>query len=278
MSEEPEQSFEDKVKKFALFGNLEGAKRAFVANDFETFENELKLAPYQYFRVRYEGASDFNGSPSFVVKNFVTGLVNELMEKYAKYFFNVYRCVQPTSEEKVYVFESLWIVNTPEFGELYGSRKDDFVWTQVDSTNDVDFSQFLLDFRRIPVPEVEEEIVVVESVVYEEEEPYDPFSFGGYDDEDEQTNEQTDNQTVVEQANEQAYNQVVDDQAVNNQMMVRQIANEQIVNDQINDQVNGQATEQIVNDQVNDQVNNQVIAEQVNEPKLNVLISEQYLH
>ena len=154
--EEPELTVQDPVKKFLTLGNLESVKRAFVARDYEKFEQDLKLAPYQFFRSSYNGSGDFNGSPTFVVTNFVTGLITELQEKYSKYFFVVHRCIQPSSTTKVYNFESLWIVNTPSLRDIYGDRCDDFTFTSVDLSNDADVAQFLLDFRHQPVPEPEE--------------------------------------------------------------------------------------------------------------------------
>lgn len=234
--EEPEPTFVDPVKKLPTLGKLDGAKYSFVARDYEKFEQELKLAPYQFFRAVYNVPEDFNGSASFIVTNFVTGLVKELQDAYCKYFFNVYRCIQPSSDSKVYKFESLWIVNTPSLRDVYGDRCDDFTFTPVDPTNDAEFTQFLLDFRHMPVPEVEETEPEPE-IVYDE--PFDPFSFGGYDDEDE---EQVDSGTVED---------VV-------------VGLEQVT---VDDPTT--ASEPVVEE---------VVPVPVVEVKLNVLISEQYLH
>jgi hypothetical protein len=257
--EDPEE-YQEKVKKFATFGNLEGAKRAFVAGDYDAFENELKLSPYQYFRVSYNGSSDFDGSPDFVVKNFVTGLITELQEKYSKYFFNVYRCFQPSSDVKSFRFDSLWIVNTPELADLYGGRMADFTWQQIDSSNESDFSQFLADFRKLPEPVVE--IPYYPPVVYEAEDDYDPFSFGGgYDDEEEAVDDKTTNLESDKVSNTETAKE-------DNLQEVPEVnisaPNENVSNNPTTDSAVESVAIQLDQIQV--------------EVKTNVLISQQYLH
>lgn len=250
--EDPEPPVQDPVKKFPTLGNLESAKRSLVARDYEKFEQDLKLAPYQFFRSSYNAPEDFNGSAPFIVTNFVTGLISELQEKYSKYFFIVHRCIQPSSNSKNYVFESLWIVNTPSIRDIYGDRCDDFTFTSVDSSNTEEFTQFLLDFRHLPVPEVEEE---PESEVVYDDTPYDPFSFGGYDDEEEE--------------------QVVDSKTTDCDIPPETTTDE--VKVEASD-VPSETTTDEVKIESSDVPIEVKVEEPVVEVKFNVLISEQYLH
>lgn len=162
MADEQEETYEEPVKKFPTFGNLEGAKRAFFNKDYTEFVNQLKLQPYQYFRASYNGASDYDDSPSFVAKNFATGLVKEL-DDFRKYFLVVHRCEQPNTEVRKYKYESLWIVNTPSIQDVYGERYNDFTFSQVSESDPTEFEKFLSDFQ--PVPD-DAETILAEKYVH----------------------------------------------------------------------------------------------------------------
>jgi hypothetical protein len=150
VEEEPEETHEDPVKKFTTFGNLENAKRALVAKEYDEFHNQLKLAPYQFYRVSYNTSSDYDGRPPYVAKNLIGGFVREL-EDFRKYFFVVHRCVQPDLSVQHYEYTSLWIANTPSVSDVYESkhpdRYADFTFEQIDESG---VEQFLVDFRKTP--------------------------------------------------------------------------------------------------------------------------------
>ena len=192
--EDIEENYQEPVRKFNTFGNLENAKRAFVSRDYDKFEQELKLAPYCFFRSTYNYPSLFDGKFDFIAANFTSGLVQEL-DNYRKYFFVVHRCVQPTSTEKKYEFKSMWIVNTSSVEDIYGDRYNDFTFSQVDSSNTEELDCFLKEFRhQYVLEETTEENVNTE--VYDE--PYDPFSFCA-EDENEETIDTNEEHKQIEQ-------------------------------------------------------------------------------
>jgi Elongation factor 1 gamma, conserved domain len=146
-----EENFEDPVVKFTCVGNLETCKRAFFANEFKTFEDELKSKPWCLYKAVYKFGSDKDGCPDYNARNLNSGFVQSLNGQ-AKYLFCAFRCVQPKEDEKKYEYPSLWISNVadPDLKPLLGSFYDDFEWTRVDATSETDFSSFMESFKKTP--------------------------------------------------------------------------------------------------------------------------------
>jgi hypothetical protein len=122
-------------------------------------------------------------------------------------------------------------------------------------SSETEVTQFLLDFRHQPVPE-EEDVEESTYVAYEEE-PYDPFSFGGgYDDEEEET---TLPSLVPETTPPEEYEARSEQASANVETSVQSECSQ---NDTQPEPENVQLDNIVVEIQ----------------EKLNVLISEQYLH
>ena len=129
--EEQEETYQDATIKYSTFGNMEGVKRAFCNNQHDEFITELEKVKYQYYSATYKYWDDFTGRPDFVARNLNKGFIQSFGDN-RKYYFTCFRCVE--TDNKVYTFESFWIVNSSEFKTILGSSYDDYDWTEMDQT------------------------------------------------------------------------------------------------------------------------------------------------
>ena len=143
--DEEEETFEEVKPKFNTITNMEDIKRAFCNKEYENFESLVQPHPFKYYRVQYKYASDKDGAPEFVAKNLVRGFVRSL-EDYRKYLFVGFRCVLTDSDNKIYSYPSMWIVNsTDSIASIIGSLHEDFEFVEVTPDN---LAQFFIDFRK----------------------------------------------------------------------------------------------------------------------------------
>ena len=127
--DEQEDTYQDITVKYTTFGNMEGLKRAFCNNQIDEFITELGKAKYQYYSATYKYWDDFTGRPDFVARNLNKGFIQSFGDN-RKYYFTCFRCVE--TNNKVYTFESLWIVNTPDFKTMLGTSYDDYDWVEME--------------------------------------------------------------------------------------------------------------------------------------------------
>ncbi len=152
--EDDEETFEEPVKKFDTITNMEDLKRAFFSGDYETFEFQIKVHPFKFYRVGYKYDSDKDGVPDFSAKNLLKGFVRSF-DDYRKYFMVCFRCWKNQHESK-YKYESLWIVNTNEkISNIIGSMEEDFIFNE---TTDID--DFIRGIKKLPESDSEEPVYI----------------------------------------------------------------------------------------------------------------------
>jgi hypothetical protein len=126
--DDTDEIFNDPVLKFDTIANLECAKRAFFNKDYVTFSEEIKAKPYQLYYVNYKFNTDMNDKLPYICSNLNTGFAKEFSD-FTKYIFCCFRCIQPDTNIKNYLYSSLWIINTSDIQKILGSRYDDFEWS-----------------------------------------------------------------------------------------------------------------------------------------------------
>ena len=141
-----EEKIPERKPSFPTIANMEELKRAFFDDDFDTFNKLVRLEPYLFYRANYKFSDETDGRPDYVAKNFVKGFVNNL-DEHRKYFFSCFRCYNiEKSEDKKYMYQSLWIVNTnANLDEVTDNYTEDFKFTKVETT---DLDSFLNEFQK----------------------------------------------------------------------------------------------------------------------------------
>jgi hypothetical protein len=153
--EDDDEVLVDKKPNHQTFTNMEDMKRAFCNNEIDEFIKLLKSQPYLFYKAEYKYASDMDGKPDYVARNFVKGFIKNL-DDYRKYFFNCFRCYE---SDRTYKYPSWWIVNTPtDMPTILGDYVDDFTFTQLGSD---DLDKFIKEFNKVP-----EDSVLAESYLH----------------------------------------------------------------------------------------------------------------
>jgi hypothetical protein len=157
--EEIEETYDEPVSKLPITVSLEPCKSKFFTADHTGFVEELKSGKFRVFSAVYNYNDDYEGSPAFVVKNFVNGLIQQLDDK-RKYLFVSFKC---TKTESKYCITSTWITNcTLEMPELIPEKYEDFTWKQMDLTEENCFATILDSF----VKKEDDESVIITAHVH----------------------------------------------------------------------------------------------------------------
>lgn len=144
-TEEIEETFEEPVTKIPITASLEPCKSKFFANDMKAFEAEISCGKFRLFETTYKYNEDYDGSPEFVVKNFVNGMIKQLEDK-RKYLFVAFKC---TKNNGKHVLTASWITNvTIPMEELVNDKYSDFEWTELDINNNCNISNVCTQFSR----------------------------------------------------------------------------------------------------------------------------------
>ena len=149
---ENEETLEEPIKKFDTITNMEDIKRAFFSNDYETFETQIKMHPFKFYKAEYKYNSDKDGVPDFSAKNLLKGFVRNL-DDYRKYFMVCFRCWKYQHENKYkYRYVSLWIVNSnSKISDIIDNIEEDF-----DLIKTTDIEDFILSIKKLPETDFEE--------------------------------------------------------------------------------------------------------------------------
>lgn len=137
--QEPEETFEEQKPKIPITVSMEPLKNKFFGKLYDEFKEDLKSGNYKFFIGDYKFASDQSGRPSFVVKNFTTGFIQQI-DDLRKYLLVKLQCIEVM--EKEYQFKSIWISNCKiPFNELVGDKYEDFDWTEIEMTDSEGFDK-----------------------------------------------------------------------------------------------------------------------------------------
>lgn len=143
-----------KVLRESGVGNLEKCKRVFLNvsdADYTDFRTELKDGGYKLYTAQYPLASDYNGRPTFVLGNVISGFTQQ-MESDARYFFVHFTCTKNKAYDKddntssQYLFTSYWISGTnldiATYQKYYNEYFSNFTFEEV-----TDVASFLTSFE-----------------------------------------------------------------------------------------------------------------------------------
>lgn len=143
--DDDEETFEDVKVNFPTITNMEEIKRVFCNNDELNFELLLQAHNFKYFSAKYKYESEKDGVQEFIAKNLVRGFVQSL-DDYRKYLFVKFTCLLTDSENKIYSYPSLWIVNSTEpLENIIGTLYEDFEFVEVSNE---DINDFYVNFRK----------------------------------------------------------------------------------------------------------------------------------
>lgn len=127
-----EDNFEDPVNKFPITTSLEPCKSKFFGKLMDEFMIELNSKNFKIFTASYNYNDDFDGKPTFIVNNFLNGLVHQLEDK-RKYLFAI---LYATKLDDKYIVNSSWISNcTLSMKEIIPDKYSDFTWDETDISN-----------------------------------------------------------------------------------------------------------------------------------------------
>lgn len=112
-------------------GDIESIKRAFSDRKYDEFKQLLAEKPYQLWTAKYVYASDYEGSPDFVLTNKNLGFVqSDVLAENRRHLYIAFVC---RKEGRVPVFSSYWIVNINESLESFlGDEYKDFTFIKAD--------------------------------------------------------------------------------------------------------------------------------------------------
>jgi hypothetical protein len=156
-----DENHEDPVKKFSTIFNMEDAKRAFFAKEYEQFTEIIRSQPQlTFYTATYKYSSDKDGVPSFSAKNLVGGFVRSF-DDYRKYFMICCRCIKHETDT-TYTYPSLWIVNsTDQVKDIIGSLYDDYEFEQVEFSD-----EFISSLKKIKDTELDNDLLIEEKYVH----------------------------------------------------------------------------------------------------------------
>ena len=120
-----DEVFETPATKYAIIGSLEPCKISFFSKDYIGFLENIQKNCFRIYSGSYLFSSDFDSRPTFVVNNFLNGLVQQF-ETTRKYFFTAFTYVK--NDDK-YTITSTWITNcVDDLNVIINDKYDDFVW------------------------------------------------------------------------------------------------------------------------------------------------------
>ena len=135
-----DEVYEEPVAKFEITCSLEPIKKKFFEHNIDAFRTELTSNSYRAFLAEYSYSNDYEGSPQFVVNNFLNGFVQQL-EQERKYLFMGFRCVK---DNFTYSIQSAWITNTKiPMSELIKDKYDYFIWRDLNLSLEDDMIRLL---------------------------------------------------------------------------------------------------------------------------------------
>lgn len=154
-----EENFEEPKKNYQTITNMEEIKRAFFNNEYNQFEELVKVHSFKFYNCNYKYSDDKNNSPEFSARNLLKGFVRNL-EDYRKYFLICFRCYKINDVQ--YSYPSYWILNSTDTLEsILGSLYDDYIFEEI---NNLD--KFLIDIRKIKSDDYELNYLIGEAYLH----------------------------------------------------------------------------------------------------------------